>query len=105
MTNCDTIYTSEFDDYPEIKGQVTVEYSNGDHKLYLILRDKKIPILIAYRDQWGVYYMVCNEIMVSQEDSTRSFIDALINGLQEMRQQCEFDTRDSTIGKIKHDKT
>lgn len=56
---------------------------------------REAVLLSSFRDQWGVFHSVTG-FTAAQEDGTRSFIDALIKALTELRRRNESETTDAT---------
>lgn len=81
-----------FDSYganpPDDKCDVELqENEDGNISLVVSLHDKKLYI-DTNRDQWGLWITLSigeSAITVAQEDCTRSFLDALIDGLKELK--------------------
>lgn len=86
----------QFDDYTHVSGTVELEFNKSKCEISIILGENKTKILEASGDQWGVFYFI-NDQTISQEDETRSFIDALIKSLVEMKRLMEFETKESTL--------
>lgn len=78
----------EYDQYghPREVHQIKVLESTEDPigKIVIDTGSEQIEILSFDRDQWGLW-MAVNGHTIAQEDGTRSFLDALIKALQDVR--------------------
>ncbi|MDA1229923.1 MAG: hypothetical protein O2856_04040 [Planctomycetota bacterium] len=63
------------------------ESPNGD-EVVVIFDGRETTLAGAIRDQWGVFVYV-QGVCVAQEDGTRSFLDALIGALSELKRRNE----------------
>jgi len=92
-----TAMTGEFDDfgYPPTVAKIELRHVDFVDSLVLVQDDKEYVILEANRDQWGVFYHL-KDTTICQEDTTRSFLDALIKGLQHMKERNEM-TIEATV--------
>ena len=86
----------EFDQWPHETGICFIR-GNDSGKLEVVLKveSEEHVIISADRDQWGVWLNL-GKIQVATEDGTRSFLDGLIQCLQELRKLSEFQTKDAT---------
>lgn len=92
-----TAMTGEFDDFghPPTVAKIELRHVDFVDSLVLVQGDKEYNILEACRDQWGVFYYI-QDTCICQEDTTRSFLDALIKGLQQMKERNEM-TIEATV--------
>lgn len=75
----------QFDDHDSEPGYVILKDNAVEiHTRYAIIR-----IVEASPDQWGTFYRTTDGTVVCQEYGTRSFLDALIKALTELRECCE----------------
>jgi hypothetical protein len=81
----------EFDVHPNVVATVELRESPVGDDVLICWSGHDLPVLNAWRDQWGVWYSV-NGVTIAQEDCTRSFIDAMIQCLTELRQRSECGT-------------
>lgn len=65
----------------------------GDPSLNIVLEGKERLKIQTFIDQWGTYigFRIDDEerFVIAQEGGTRSFIDALIKGLEAIRDICD----------------
>jgi hypothetical protein len=85
----------EFDIHPRCSGTVELRESGACDEVVLCCEGQEFPILQSDRDQWGVWYTV-NGAVIAQEDGTRSFLDALIQCLTEVKRRAECETKPAT---------
>ena len=95
-TTSSLCYAAEFDNHPDIVGRVEVRQGERNDALVVVQNNTTHVLVEVDRDQWGVFLTI-GGIRVAQEDKTRSFIDALIGGLQKIKSQNEFDTTPATV--------
>lgn len=79
----------EFDDFDQVVGHVELRHGERDDSIILCFGDKETELLVASRDLWGVWLYIQGQC-VAQEDKTRSFLDALIKCLMELRERNEY---------------
>lgn len=91
------IASAEFD---SLSKTMRVEVHDcGSDELKIVLcsdGDADMMLLSATRDQWGAWIAMNGTTIVGQEDTTRSFISALISSLQKVREMTECETLDAT---------
>lgn len=92
------IHSAEFDNCgtPSI-GKVSLVFDGKTDKIVINLHGEVTTLIEASRDQWGVFYCIDNKETICQEDGTRSFIDALIKCLQQMKLENECDTTETLL--------
>lgn len=88
------IYKIEYEDGELIIREVDVGLFGLE--IVKIQDDKESVLLLASRDQWGVWYDF-HEHAAAQEDGTISYIDAFTKCLQKIRNDIEFDTQIPTV--------
>jgi hypothetical protein len=81
----------EFDIHPDCIATVELRESGPCDEVVLCCAGQEFPILQSDRDQWGVWHTV-NGAVIAQEDGTRSFVDALIQCLTEVKRRHECET-------------
>lgn len=95
----ETVKIFEYDQYghPRSSHQIKFLESTEDPigKLVIDTGSEQIEILSFDRDQWGLW-MGVNGHTIAQEDGTRSFLDALIKGLQSVKEWGEYGCPDAT---------
>ena len=99
MSNSDKIiYSAEFDMSIGATGKVLLKEVNSDIHLFVSggNNNAEYSVIQTDRDQWGVWITFAS-INIAQEDQTRSFIDAMIKCLTEMRRLTEVETKDATV--------
>jgi hypothetical protein len=100
-----TVLSFEYDQYsrPRKVHHVKVLEHEEDPiaKLVIDTGETEIEILNIDRDQWGVW-LGCNGHTIAQEDDTRSFLDALIKGLQYVKDNYEWKCSEATKVKIEN---
>lgn len=79
-----------FDNYPNEIGAVVID----NDSLCVIINGESSTVISASLDQWGTFYFL-NNLTISQESGSRSFLDALIKGLVEFRHHTEHITFDA----------
>ena len=89
-------FVIEFDDCSEEEGAVEVRQDEHTQSVVLRVGDNETVIATADRDQWGCFIGI-GDVGVAQEDGTRSALDAVIKGLQKLREMNEFETKDTEI--------
>lgn len=109
-------FSAEFDHcgHPCVVGRIEIRTylpKRVQQTLVLVLDDEEVVLMTVNRDQWGVWYEVMNALIdndgklshylqsttIAQEDGTRSFIDALIKALTQLRNSNEVDTKDAKL--------
>jgi len=109
-------FSAEFDHYngPGIVGRIEIRTGTPRHiqqTVVLVLGDEEVVLMTVARDQWGVWYEVMNALIdnegklspylpsttIAQEDGTRSFLDALIKALTQLRNCNEVDTKEAKL--------
>lgn len=108
--NLQPVLIQTFDNYRtegRITGQVRVndDPDYPDSELAVTVGDQEFMRIDIWRDQWGTYLTFelgdatktkIGGPTIAQEDGTRSFLDALILGLTELKRLCDFHTKPST---------
>lgn len=80
----------EFDLLEERIGKVIIQESDSDVKLRVDLAEGEVhEVITANLDQWGSWISLLGKTTIAQEFNTRSFLDALIQGLSELRKLTE----------------
>ena len=83
-----------------VPGTVTVHKHDDEGNLALIVEADGVRLTLeSFRDQWGTWYTVQSGKgsrikTLAQEDGTRSFLRALIAGLQHLEAAMDYQTRD-----------
>lgn len=90
------VYSAEFDCYESRACRIDIRESAGLDELVICMNGQEVTLVIANRDQWGVFLSVGGSC-IAQEDGTRSFIDALIGSLQQIRVRNEIETLPATV--------
>ena len=85
----------EFDSHPDETGRVELREDGIISEVWLCIGDEQVAVIQSDRDQWGVWNTV-NEIVIAQEDGTRSAIDALIQCLTILKDRSEYLTKAAT---------
>lgn len=80
----------EFDDFPDQIGHVELRSGEHDDTIVTCLNGKETVLVEACRDQWGLWLTILGGVEIAQEDKTRSFLDALIKCLMELRERNEY---------------
>lgn len=96
------MFTAKYDCYgcPPTIGKVVVKTINYCDALCVVEDDGSEHIILeAGRDQWGVFYFL-KDTTISQEDTTMSFVDALIKGLQYIKNRNECETTESITEEV-----
>lgn len=91
-----TILSVEFDNCSTQPWRVEMRSGDVYDHVVLCTGDKEVEMFSTLRDQWGVN-VYNRDFSVAQEDGTRSFIDALIKCLEELRRKNEINTQEATI--------
>lgn len=90
-----------------VTGTVTVEQMTDDDGTSLTIEaDGQKLTIKSFRDQWGTWHQLQSgkggrHNMVAQEDGTRSFLRALIAGLQHLEPAADYQTRDPTEREVR----
>lgn len=92
-----TIYSAEFE-----TGKVLLKETLTGLDLFVVRNGSyEYRSVCADRDQWGVFITLVDSagenLTIGQEDGTRSFLDAMIKCLTEMRRLAEVESKDATI--------
>lgn len=93
------MFKAEFDNFGDIPtpGYIELKENGLNASVVLVIDNHEEELLSISRDQWGVWFHT-KENTIAQEDSTRSFLDALIKTLQEVKEY-ECDCSSSTVTK------
>jgi hypothetical protein len=89
-------YAAQFDDFESGYGRVVIRDRGCETVVVIEAGGTEHVLLRADRDQWGVWLEFAG-VSVAQEDQTRSFIDAVIKVLTEVRRRNEYGTTDATV--------
>lgn len=90
-------FEAKFDNCFSPEGSVEViENEESELELWIKTHNTRIKVFSTYRDQWGVFINVHDQIEIAQEDQTRSFLDAMSQACQYLRTQCEGGTKPAT---------
>lgn len=89
-------YAAQFDDFSSGCGRVVIREQVRETLVVIESGGEETVLLRADRDQWGVW-LECAGVSVAQEDQTRSFLDAVIKVLTEVRRRNEYGTTDATV--------
>ena len=92
-THC---YAAQFDSFGSGFGRVVIREQARETLVVIEGVGEEIVLLQADRDQWGVWLEFAG-VSVAQEDQTRSFLDAVIKALTEVRRRNEYGTTDATV--------
>lgn len=94
------MFKAEFDVYgnPPKTARVELKENGLAASVVLVINGEEEELLGISRDQWGVWFY-SKENVIAQEDGTRSFLDALIKTLQEVKENYECDCSSSTVTK------
>ena len=88
-------YSAEFDNHPGKIGKVEIRDDDLCTLLSVNDGDRDLLLMECRRDQWGTF-ITTEGICIAQEDNTRSFVDGLIQCLQEIKKHTEV-TEPATI--------
>lgn len=93
----DVIKSWEFDSHGQGVMRLELQEDRGQDSIVVVnaASGEDAVMLSSWRDQWGVFHSVTG-FTAAQEDGTRSFIDALIKALTELRQRNEAETSEAT---------
>lgn len=89
-------YSAQFDDFSNVCGNVVIRDQGRETLVVIKTGSTETVLLKADRDQWGVWLEFAG-VSVAQEDQTRSFLDAVIKVLTEVRRRTEYGTTDATV--------
>jgi hypothetical protein len=86
-----------------VPGTVSITKDDIDNMILTVEADGEKLVIASDRDQWGTYYTIqsgkgSRKKRMAQEDGTRSFLRALIAGLQHLEQAMDYKTADPTEG-------
>lgn len=81
-------YAAVFDSHPDKIGRVFIRESTSGDELIVAIDGRETKVVETLRDQWGVFVSI-HSLCVAQEDGTRSFVDALISAMNEIRRRNE----------------
>lgn len=103
MTNQDTVSFERwyFDDFQterlyspigpiNVGGFSYIEYDPKFPSLWVIANGRRVLIASTDVDQWGTWVHFQTDFAIAQEWGTRSFMDALIAGLDRLKSVCNF---------------
>lgn len=79
-------------DAMDTKMRVEVRDEEGLTALVICGGDCEHRVLRAYPDQWGTWITVSDKVTIPQEDCTRSFVEALICGLNAFKKRTDYNT-------------
>lgn len=86
----------EFDQFPGKTGYCFIRRCDDKpDELVLKIGEKEQVLMYADRDQWGVYLTI-GDMVVAQEDGTRSFLNGLIECLHVLSRDNEGDIKPAT---------
>lgn len=89
-------YAAQFDDFSSGCGRVVIREQARETLVVIEAGGAETVLLRADRDQWGVWLEFAG-VSVAQEDQARSFLDAVIKALAEVRRRNEYGTTDATV--------